>query len=55
MLSIESIQNVDMNNDKDFKIDELIEHVRRMGSMGLSEEFKSIRWQPIASSYDIFK
>ena len=50
----ESIQNVN-GKEPAFRIDELLEHVKKTGADGLSEEFKSIRNQPMESSFDVFK
>lgn len=50
----ESIQNVS-GNEPAFRIDELLEHLKKTGADGLSDEFKSIRNQPMESNFDVFK
>lgn len=50
----DSIQNVS-GNEPAFRIDELLEHVKKTGADGLSDEFKSIRNQPMESNFDVFK
>lgn len=36
-------------------VDQLLDHVIKIGSDGLNEEFKQIRLKPILDSYDVFK
>ena len=55
LFSYESIQNVDQSKDSGMTIEQLIEHTINAGAFGLSEEFKSIRSQPIYSSFEFFK
>lgn len=55
LLSYESIQNIDPDNSNGLAIEQLLQHLITTGAVGLSEEFKVIRAQPILSSYDSFK